>query len=509
MFDYNLIDAIDPKYLEQFLCTGLDGHPWYRCPKNGVRTIEHNGKTYTFRFDLSFLDIWNEFSYDLLGYWERGAFNCGGKRGKELHDKGNSWEKVQAKLEEHTLCYDLLEAEMGGKVKVDTWHGTEYMILDGVEELTHEQVRQRVLCFAAMLNQLEDEAALGKVIDACCDESGAPKQDRMPIAQLSIYYYYKGTAALSSTVYLVQMNKKELLIRTGGEYERVSDLASKIDLFEMPMVSKEAAEELTRKKKLLKAHLKEIRSSERKKKMEVNAKQEKQRTAKAQKDEEKRQAEMAQVVAFYNKIDTETTLEDYASIIQTDTKGKRSFVCEKDREISVKGSGTVSYISCKLSKTLKDLWKEYEEVIEPNWKKREKHSYCAPERVIDKVWREINTSTGKWYTLQESGIARGADILTQDQVRRRCLWFARACSICSTDEGLRRVAQMFPKNSKRMRLATLYYTKEGTILELVAQYDTYSAVVKVREVLLKEGSDMVCRIKDDAAMTTDLFDFVK
>ena len=68
---------------------------------------------------------------------------------------------------------------------------------------------------------------------------------------------------------------------------------------------------------------------------------------------------------------------------------------------------------------------------------------------------------------------------------------------------------MFPKNSKSMRLATLYYTKVGTILELVAQYDTYSAVVKVREVLLKEGSDMVCKIKDDAAMTTDLFDFVK
>ena len=42
MFDYNLIDAIDPKYLEQFIDTGL-GFPMFKVPTNGVRTIEHNG----------------------------------------------------------------------------------------------------------------------------------------------------------------------------------------------------------------------------------------------------------------------------------------------------------------------------------------------------------------------------------------------------------------------------------------------------------------------------------
>ena len=181
MFDYSRIDRIDPDFLEQFLVQGEKRDAAFRCPQKLSRKIVCDGAEYgvsvEYESDHTLAILWNEYAYDLTAKWgdvkrnHRAALtqpSTGGIR-SFLADyvPGISYGGEKPApcpeglriLREETRCYSVHEMMAKGGEK-----DCEAAVQAGVSELTHEQVRRRVLCFVAMMARVTEEDALEKIV---------------------------------------------------------------------------------------------------------------------------------------------------------------------------------------------------------------------------------------------------------------------------------------------------------------------------------------------------------
>lgn len=168
MFDYSRIDRIDPDFLEQFLVQGEKRDAAFRCPQKLSRKIILDGAEYgvsvEYEREHTLAILWNEYAYDLTAKWGDVKRNY---RAKLTQPSTGGRNRVLSEfvpgindggtkpapcpeglriLREETRCYSVHELMAKGGEK-----DGEAAVQAGVSELTHEQVRRRVLCFVAMM----------------------------------------------------------------------------------------------------------------------------------------------------------------------------------------------------------------------------------------------------------------------------------------------------------------------------------------------------------------------
>lgn len=528
MFDYNLIDAIDPKYLEQFLDPKQTGAAAFKCPGDCEKTIEHEGRTYRVKFEMDdeLELVWNDYAYDLVGSW-KGVDENSRMVSVLLHDPrimreyAMSEKNLLEELQARTYCYDWNDVSFFDEKKGE-WRRNE----SGVFELSHEQVRQRVLCFIAMCAQVQQEAKLKKIIDLLpSSPSGIPVNGRfeviahLAVAAHDIYHFILRVTVEAYTYIKISMSHTSKLKK---EPEGMNDL------FEMPLLPEKLPELQERNKVIAaagktaaeeraKQELKTMAEAETNEKQRLEEKERKKAERKAAKKAEQEAAERAahSLHISYESIDTELSPEACLSAMTTETKGKRKLVCEANKELAVAVGQKQIHVKCTVATSLSRLWKAYTENIEPDWEDEEEACYYDLETAVKAAGEGIDPNSGEFAKGLENGVPEGVPALSQEQVRRRCLWFLHACCVCTTDAALQRIAELAPKKKdgglykKRiLRIATLTYTEDGQAAQLIAQNmsDTELAV-KVRKVVPDKAE--MNEMSEDVAMTTDLFDFVK
>ena len=465
MFDYNLIDAIDPRYLEQFLDPKQTGAAAFKCPGDCEKSIEHDGKAYTVKFTVSsgLEAIWKDYAYDLVGSWK------GVDENSRMLGFGKPGKSVLKKLQERTYCFDWNDAGFIAE-NDNKWQFTS----GGAFELSHEQVKQRVLCFIAVCVQALTDENLGKIIDMLPHSAnGRLMKGRfiviahLPVAADSANHYVLRISAFEpDKLWVMVTHKTDLKKEPEGMNE----------LFDLPL----------------------------------NEEKQAQQAAKAA----KRAAEQRLHIS-YKSIDKALSPEACLCAMTAEVKGKRKLVYEANKELTVTVGPKQIHVKCTVATSLSRLWKAYTENIEPDWEDEEEACYYDLEAAVEAAGEGIDPRSGEFAKGLENGVPEGVPALSQKQVRRRCLWFLHACCVCTTDAALQRIAELAPKKKdgglykKRiLRIATLTYTEDGQAFQIIAQNmsDTELAV-KMRKVVPDKAE--MNEMSKDVAMTTDLFDFTR
>ena len=250
MFDYSRIDRIDPDFLEQFLVQGEKRDAAFRCPQKLSRKIMLDGVEYgvsvEYESDHTLAILWNEYAYDLTAKWGDVKRNYRAKltqpstggRNRVLSDFVPGINDGGAKpapcpeglriLREETRCYSVHELMAKGGEK-----DGEAAVQAGVSELTHEQVRRRVLCFVAMMARVVEEDALEEIVRNIVIPRAGSQGRIWKIAHLDLWNYDDYSGSLSIQIYATE---KGATISVGyGRFEQFgSELSQKVDLFAFP-----------------------------------------------------------------------------------------------------------------------------------------------------------------------------------------------------------------------------------------------------------------------------------
>lgn len=250
MFDYSRIDRIDPDFLEQFLVHGEKRDAAFRCPQKLCRKIALDGAEYSVKFeyerDHTLSILWNEYAYDLTAKWGDVKKNYRAK----LTQPSISERRYQLEhyvpgiyqgrekpapcpeglriLREETRCYSVHELMAKGGQK-----DSEAAVQAGVSELTHEQVRRRVLCFVAMMARVTEEDALEKIFRNIEIPRADSQGKSWEIAHLDLCNQSDFSGMLIMRVFATE-EQASISVGNGRFYQFDSELSQKVDLFAFP-----------------------------------------------------------------------------------------------------------------------------------------------------------------------------------------------------------------------------------------------------------------------------------
>ena len=260
MFDYSRIDQIDPDFLEQYVDMTKSGADAFRCPQELEREIVYNGATYSVSVDFKdALDIlWNEYAYDLTAKWGEVKKNFRAfciTSPDQVHedsgmicyvmnylpnDENRMGEPKKANpeglraLRTETHCY--LPAEVEAKMVP---HKLRVLLNEPLtNQLTHEQVRRRVLCFVAMMAQFAEDDTLEKGIQPILarisrSRRARSKGETMYIAHLDLWNRGAWGDCYCIRVFASKYSVYVDISRIRIAY-RMEELSQEIDLFQFP-----------------------------------------------------------------------------------------------------------------------------------------------------------------------------------------------------------------------------------------------------------------------------------
>ena len=466
MFDYNKIDAIDPSFLDQYLNPAKTGAAAFGYAGDKQVSIVDGGRTFDFTISMreGLNTLWEDYAYDLVGSWGKVKSNS---RSYHFSEKLSA-RKALMELERNTHCYDLEEVRTKGLWDKEK---REMILPNSVQILSHEQVRQRVLCFVAIAMRAMDEDVLRTMLsNAARNKDGSLTRSRViRVAHLNLYDFGAGEYSLRLGGNVTGPSSIELTISfreiTGTE------LVSTTDLFNFPIGNKKREATVATEKKAAKAF-------------------------------------------SYDKMDEMFTLEYLSQIIQTDKNGKRSLRREKNRKLSCTVDGIEFTIKCNLATTLRRDMEYYEEYIEPMEPNATDNSYRDPAEVMRHVnvpEGHIDEGGGSFVHAFPEHFPYEVPPLSTQQVKLRYLWYMRACALATTDAVLEKIVQMAPKKKngtlhcgRVMRVAAFYATGSGGISELVAKNESDTEIT-----LTERGVDLwhdeLQEIHFDFATKTGMF----
>lgn len=419
MFNYAMINAVDPDYLGQFLNSTKTFAEAFYYPGDKKVSIDHQGQTINFHISMEegLGKLWTEYAYDLVGNWGKIKSNL---RSYLQESKYNRKKPLQ-ELEIRTHCYDLEAVRTKG-----TWLDSELeMVLPpDMAQLTHEEVRQRVLCFVAMVMHSMKEDALQMIASAAPrNKNGSFTKNRViRIARLGIYNNGTGNVGFMVWGRAIGPDDIELLVssREFGD----ADLAQETNLFDFPTgegISKAPVVETVTKK---------------------------------------------QENFSYSRIEQVFTLEHLNDIIETDNKGKRSIRRDKNRKFVCTVNDREFTVKCNLASELRKMWEYYTEELEAGEPGMIPNRYHDPEEVMRNVTvpkGKINDTSGVFEHSFPEHFPTNVNPLTPEQIRLRYLWFMRACALATTDEILCKIAELAPKKKN----GTLH---KGRLFRIAAFY---------------------------------------
>lgn len=262
MFDYSKIDLIDPAFLSQYLDPSKDGpEAFLHVNNNCEKIVLYNGKQFTIRFYLlqGLASLWRDYSYELVGRWynpPKGSLydtllrllipRWSVQRHEILPDSNcmQTTEELlpllQKELEKRTYCYDLYEVQTKGVFKLGRDGYNELILPKGLRELTHKQVRQRVLCLIAMAARLEQDSSLKTIMNhAVYKKDGTFAINRIvSIASIGIHLGRPFHSHLEYGTYNLRgkaITSTELEIVLTWEGIAENSIARATDLFDFPL----------------------------------------------------------------------------------------------------------------------------------------------------------------------------------------------------------------------------------------------------------------------------------
>lgn len=520
MFDYAKIDSIDPKFLSTFIDPKKRSKEAFLHTEDEEKTFIFEGKPYTIEYRCQ------SSTYGLKWLWESFAYELTGKAGKASDNhrvynlKERNFKNPNDLLKTRTMCYDLPTAVKLGTIQKFPfkfhWEKTERMLdklilPPTVPELTQEQVRQRLLCFSAMVAMLKEEAVIKKVLNYIVNEKKNPKEKCFSIAYLPIFDDSdEKNSAQSATCILVNTCVLET--------STLSDTVDKNGRHQITVATKETGkiriyiDYRTNWQESLIATHDLFQFPE--KKAEKRSTQK--RTEKAPAPIEKKVAKPARPFSYTN-MDACVSMAQCLSIIETDKKGVRQFHREKNRKAVLQVDGQEYTVKYTMATQLKNLWCEYEEDLEPKWTKAFDDRYYDPDDVMKHMPAGsdggIDPHSGVYVHAFPQQFPRKAAKFTQEQVKLRHLWFARACSLAGTDEVMAQIVRLMPrkKNGSLYRrrivyLAACFYTLDGEMSVLLAQNTgDYEVSISLRNDIML-WHDELHEMHNDAASIHHLFD---
>lgn len=247
MFDYSCIDFIDPAFLNQYFDPTKDGAAAFPQATDEDKEVLYNGRKFTIRFSLSdgLKRIWNYFSYELAGRWpdDLGPYRLMRLESSSVLKDKEQWEiaenikelipQAKKEMEMHTHLYDLFEVIQKGFYEPDDDGYNVFTMPKDMKELTHEQVRRRVLCLIAMAVRLKQPDGLEAIMNmAIYKKDGTFWTGRvLPIALPGMYPFWcglRGTARSSTEM--------EISLYHAPNDEYKENIATTTDLFNFPLV---------------------------------------------------------------------------------------------------------------------------------------------------------------------------------------------------------------------------------------------------------------------------------
>ncbi len=249
MFDYSRIDRIDPDFLEQFLVQGEKRDAAFRCPQRTSRKLVRNGAEYRVYIDYEdkLAVLWNEYAYDLTAKWDNVRKNYRAMLTQPLPPgrmplltdfiRANNECMIVTKpcpeglriLREETRCYSVHELFAKGGQK-----DGEIAVQAGASELTHEQVRRRVLCFVAMMARMTEQDALEEIVRNI-EILRAGSRDRLfEIAHMDLWSRNDSCLSLSLNIFFANEERARIGVGYGSFDKFGSEFSQKLDLFAFP-----------------------------------------------------------------------------------------------------------------------------------------------------------------------------------------------------------------------------------------------------------------------------------
>lgn len=462
MVDYSVIDSFDPEFLATFMKPNAKSEKDFRGTEDEVKVFSFDGKEYTvtYSYQNALKDLWKNFAFELAGSWGEIKTNTRAEY-LTMMEISNPLESLM----DDPNCFE--------------YH--EESIYDLLPKLTHAQVRQRVLCFVAMAAMLKNQEIIKTVIDniARKKDGGFALNSSVDVAQLGMrsHMIHYLLSAKATGAYQVNMVAK-------ADRSRRGESIQPMELFSFPRGT------AAQKKALLK-------------KVEAAPK--------------KAASVKANIPFSYSRMDDCISMARCLSIIETDKTGARQFHREKNRNAVIQVDGKEYTVKYNMATQLKNLWNEYEQDIEPAWKTLPDICYFDPDDVMKHMGStskgDIDPGSGVYMHAFPEQFPQNASMFTQEQVKLRHLWFARACSLAGTDEVMAQIIRLMPrkKNGSLYRrrlvyLAACFYTHDGEMSVLIAQNTgDYELKITVRNDIML-WHDELNEMYHDAASTHHLFD---
>ena len=468
MVDYSVIDSFDPDFLSTFMKPNAKSEKDFVGTEDEVKVFSFDGEEYTvtYSYQNALKELWKNFAFELVGSWG------------------------EIKTNARTEYLTMIEVSHPLEALMDDPNCFEYhdeAIYDRLPKLTHAQVRQRVLCFVAMAAMLKNKEIIKTVIDNMArKKDGSFMLNRsFAVAQLGmrshLVHYMLGAKATGAN----QVN-----VVAKADRARNGESIQPMELFSFPRGT------AAQKKALLK----------------------KTKAAPKPASSAKPGIFVKSNIPFsYSRMDSCVSMAQCLSIIETDKKGVRQFHREKNRKAVLQVDGQEYTVKYTMATQLKNLWCEYEEDLEPKWTKAFDDRYYDPDDVMKHMPAgsdgDIDPHSGVYVHAFPQQFPKKAAKFTQEQVKLRHLWFARACSLAGTDEVMAEIVRLMPrkKNGSLYRrrivyLAACFYTLDGEMSVLLAQNTgDYEVSISLRNDIML-WHDELHEMHNDAASTHHLFD---
>lgn len=379
---------------------------------------------------------------------------------------------------------------------------SRFMLPTGVEELTHEQIRRRILNFVAMMKDCMTPSVMQHILDALPrTKDGAIVQNMMLcIASLPIWKFGQGDdSTLWIGAYMEDRNKIVVCLK----YCNIQGRGIAIDkgwfeCTDQPIAPQNAAARKNEKRKMIEAQAKWVEEQE--KRIEE---------AKMQRGPFAANV-WARCVEDIDRMDPDLltdvfiTKPDGTKDLITLKRQKQTFTIDK-KEI------TISYDVGKAMKALSgDLLILQRNDLDDDALNSDAYDLDSVLALTGDEEVFTNIKSGEILFTLEENFPEDAKQLTNRQVRNRLMWFIKICMMCAEESVLREIAEHAPKKKNKtlykkrlLHIASSFVGSDSLVELVLVNTSDMEAKLELRNVRL--WHDTLADAKECLAFTSDAF----
>ena len=410
----------------------------------------------------------------------------------EKYDRGNDGKKYYGKS-----LGKIVERKPFDFEKNPSW----YMLPTGVEELTHEQIRRRILNFVAMLKDCMTPKVMRHILDAYPRTKAGrlSRGKRLYIASLPIWKFGRKEGIRTWIVadaggYIEEgqtENTIELLVVGNSAQGRgIAIDEGWFECTDQPTAAQIAAGE-QRRKQLAEELIEGANKKQSKKKCIAKG--------------------LATCIEDVDAMDPAL----FADVLTTDSDGNIDLVAlqRNQRTFTIENKEiTVNYNASKVMKQLKAELKFLPESDADGDAPNDCGVYDLDSVLSLAGEHEVFTdeNSGSVVFELEENFPEDAELITNRQLYNRMMWFNKVCALCCEESVMRRIAECAPKKKdktlhrKRLLHIASDFAGASSILELVA-INKSDTEVELKLRTTRVWHDTLDEVKHCMAFTTDAF----